>query len=125
MWRKKHQESGSIDMLKLIYLFVFFFNFKCIASFNGKELRNKISLLLLTCFSLRKINIVSTEDIFSIRGFYKVLHKEFFMHPFIQLHSNYTGTVRKGRLPAIGKSVETFSGTWNKVAPEMIHECVY
>lgn len=64
---------------------------------------------------------MSIEDIFSIRGFYKVLHNEFFMHPFIQLHTNYTGTVRKGRLPAIGKSVETFSGTWNKVAPEMIH----
>lgn len=27
MWCKKHQESGSIDMLKLIYLFVFCFNF--------------------------------------------------------------------------------------------------
>lgn len=64
---------------------------------------------------------MSIGHIFSIRGFYKVLHNEFFMHPFIQLHTNYTGTVRKGRLPAIGKSVETFSGTWNKVAPEMIH----
>lgn len=69
-------------------------------------------LVIAYVFQLKKkSNIVSIDDIFSIRGFYKVLHNEFFMHPFIHLHTNYTGTVRKGRLPATGKSIETFSGT--------------
>lgn len=41
MWCKKHQESGSIDMLKLIYLFVFCFNFSALPALMEKSSETK------------------------------------------------------------------------------------